>query len=146
MGVDIGFCIKLKQAKDVFSIEPEVIERAKKRGYDIRFLNDDPEFYIDDEFEHLRWYENTIFLKHRDWREELCFYIWYISKTENLKTIELISMGPTDRSLGYDIIFWEYDIDKFLDDLKYIFQAEKVGFYVDEAYDNCGEVDEYWQY
>ena len=92
MGVDIGFCIKLKQAKDVFSIENGVTERARERGYDVRFWNDKPEFYVDDILDHLRWYKNTIFLKHQDWREELSFVIKYISITENLKNIELISL------------------------------------------------------
>jgi len=146
MGVEIGFCIKLKQVKDVFSIENEVTERARKRGYDIRFLNDKPEYYVSNVLDHLRWYENAIFLKHQDWHEELSFDIDYRSKTENLKNIELITLRPTYRSLAYEIIFHEYDIHKFLDDLKYIFQAEKVGFSVEGGFSNCGEVDESLEY
>ncbi len=145
MGVTLMFCVKLNQAEDVFSIEPGVSERARERGYDIRFEKDKPEFYVDDILDHLRWYENVVFLKHPDWREELSFDISYISKTENLKNIELISLAPIYRSLAFDIIFYIYDIHKFLDDLKYIFQAKKVGFYVEGGYDSCGEVDEYWE-
>ena len=145
MGVDVEFCIKLKQVKDVFSIEPGVTERARKRGYDIRFKKDKPELYDSDIFDNIEEYVNIISLKHPDWREELDFDISYISKTENLKNIELISLAPIYRSLAFDIIFYIYDIHKFLDDLKYIFQAKKVGFYVEGGYDSCGEVDEYWE-
>ena len=145
--VDVLFCVKLRSVEDVDEVERRFIERAGHRGYEVKFEYPLPTSANIDEEEFKRFgrYKTYIWLNHRDFSEPLPFDLHYVARGENKRAISVIWLIAACSELVIEEIIYKDRIDRFLDDLKYMFDGEKSSYEV-EGYGGCVDDPDYGYY
>ena len=143
--VDVIFCVRLREVKDIDEVERMFLERAQQRGYELKFTDPLPTSSNIDCLEKYGFFNTYIWLKHKEFSQPVPFYVHYISKSSNKREISLIMLLAAASSIAIDEIIYPDRTDKFLEDLKYMFDAEKASYEV-EGQGGCVDDLDYGYY
>ncbi len=136
--VDISFCVKLKQVEDIDEVERRFIERAPYLGYEVEFLEPLPTSRNEESVKKYDRYTTSLWLRHREFSEAVPFDLYYIPHNENKRMIRLIVLSAMVSSVTSEVTIYQYDVDRFLEDLKQLFNGQKASYEV-EGYGGCAE-------
>ena len=136
--VDISFCVKLKQVEDIDEVERKFIERVPYLGYEVEFLSPLPTSRNKESLEKYDIYMTSLWLRHKEFSEAVPFDMYYVSQDENKRMIRMVVLSPILSNLASDVIIYQYDVDRFLEYLKQLFNGQKASYEV-EGYGGCAD-------